>query len=54
MRNKSEQTNQRHKRKIWTTKKQISDKDKKVLKNTHRGAQTHDHKVKSLVFYQLS
>jgi hypothetical protein len=55
MRNKSGQTNQRHKRKIWTTKKQISDKDKKkVLKNIHHGARTHDHKVKSLVFYQLS
>ena len=32
MRNKSGRTNQRHKRKIWTTKKQISDKDKKILK----------------------
>jgi hypothetical protein len=32
MRNKSGQTNQRHKRKIWTTKKQISDKDKKYYK----------------------
>jgi hypothetical protein len=26
MKNKSGRTNQRHKRKIWTTKKQISDK----------------------------
>jgi hypothetical protein len=26
----------------------------KVLKNAHRGAQTHNYKVKSLVFYQLS
>ena len=50
MRNKFGRTNQRHKQKIETTKK-ISDKDKK---NTHRGAQTHNHKVKSLVFYQLS
>jgi hypothetical protein len=32
MRNKSGQTNQRHKRKIWTTKKQISDKDKNIKK----------------------
>jgi hypothetical protein len=34
-------------------KKQISDKDKKIL-NAHREAQTHDHKVKSLALYQLS
>jgi hypothetical protein len=26
----------------------------KVLKNANHGAQTHNHKVKSLVFYQLS
>jgi hypothetical protein len=26
----------------------------KVLKNAHSGARIHDHKVKSLVFYQLS
>jgi hypothetical protein len=31
MKNKSGRTNQRHKRKIWTTKKQISDKDKKNI-----------------------
>ena len=26
----------------------------KVLKNAHREARTHNHKVKSIVFYQLS
>jgi hypothetical protein len=34
MKNKSVRTNQRHKRKIRTTKKQISDKDKNIL-NIH-------------------
>jgi hypothetical protein len=37
MKNKSGRINQRHKRKIWITKKQISDKDKKIL-NVHHGA----------------
>jgi hypothetical protein len=31
-----------------------SDKNKKNTDNAHRGARTHDHKVKSLALYQLS
>jgi hypothetical protein len=50
MRNKFGRTNQRQTKNL-DNKKQISDKDKK---NTHRGAQTHNHKVKSLTLYQLN
>ena len=29
-------------------------KKEKIIENAHRGARTHDHKVKSLALYQLS
>jgi hypothetical protein len=38
----------KEKEKVSTTKR------KKCGKHAHRGARTHDHKVKSLALYQLS